>query len=187
MHFCEGALSGYAGVDRPSWDGFDWSALRAATERVMALAAELHRGLAREGVQLILHSFHAGTVSAARLGAIGEAIGPELAALNPAPSFTYPGIVMPASVVGAAAADHVWISAASSSATESLFPAFVVRADGACVGRLERNVPGLLVTDVDTEADVYDSTRGWRDVAMGGTFHSGVTVADPRSSDRTSL
>ncbi len=41
VHFPEAALSGYAGVDFESFDGFDWARLEAATRRVMALAAEL--------------------------------------------------------------------------------------------------------------------------------------------------
>ena len=38
VHFPEAALSGYAGVDFPSFEGFDWPRLEAATRRVMALA-----------------------------------------------------------------------------------------------------------------------------------------------------
>jgi len=41
VHFPEAALSGYAGVDFQSFDGFDWARLDAATRRVMALAGEL--------------------------------------------------------------------------------------------------------------------------------------------------
>ncbi|HEX2850276.1 MAG TPA: carbon-nitrogen hydrolase family protein [Acidimicrobiales bacterium] len=37
-HFPEGALSGYAGADLASFDGFDWEGLRAATLDVMAAA-----------------------------------------------------------------------------------------------------------------------------------------------------
>ena len=40
-HFPEAALSGYAGVDLAGFDGFDWPALKAATQAVMALAAAL--------------------------------------------------------------------------------------------------------------------------------------------------
>jgi len=40
-HFPECALSGYAGPDLESYDGYDWSALRTACERVFALAREL--------------------------------------------------------------------------------------------------------------------------------------------------
>lgn len=40
-HFPEAALSGYAGVDFASFEGFDWDALRDATLAVMALAKTL--------------------------------------------------------------------------------------------------------------------------------------------------
>jgi predicted amidohydrolase len=40
-HFPECALSGYAGPDLDSYAGYDWDALRAACERVLALAREL--------------------------------------------------------------------------------------------------------------------------------------------------
>ncbi len=38
IHFPEAALSGYGGVNLPNWDGFDWGALRTATEAVQELA-----------------------------------------------------------------------------------------------------------------------------------------------------
>ena len=41
VHFCEGALSGYAGTDFDTFQGFDWSLLRSCSRQVMALAAEL--------------------------------------------------------------------------------------------------------------------------------------------------
>lgn len=40
-HFPECALSGYAGIDFESFDGFDWIRLKQASEQVLALAAEL--------------------------------------------------------------------------------------------------------------------------------------------------
>ena len=60
----------------------------------------------------------------------------------------------------AAASSHVWISCANTSARESLWPAFFVRADGVVTGRLRRNVAGVLITEVDTKAPLYDSIRG---------------------------
>ena len=51
VHFSECALSGYAGVDLATLDGFDWKLLRAETERIMELAGEL-------GVWVILGSTH---------------------------------------------------------------------------------------------------------------------------------
>jgi predicted amidohydrolase len=44
-HFPECALSGYAGIDLPSYTGYDWSLLRALTEGVLELARELRLGV----------------------------------------------------------------------------------------------------------------------------------------------
>ena len=41
IHFPECALSGYAGVDHPTLDDFDWNRLRSATESITALAGQL--------------------------------------------------------------------------------------------------------------------------------------------------
>ena len=51
VHFSECALSGYAGVDFPSFDGYDWNLLGKETERIMALAGEL-------GLWVVLGSTH---------------------------------------------------------------------------------------------------------------------------------
>ena len=117
--------------------------------------------------------------------AIGARIGPHLRSLNAAPSFTYPGITMPAAMTGVAASDNVWISCPNSSAVESLWPSFFVRADGVTVGRLRRNRAGVLVSTVDTTEDLYYSTAAWRERALRGQLHSGTLVSDPRSADRT--
>jgi predicted amidohydrolase len=41
VHFSECALSGYAGVDHPTLDDFDWTRLRSETESIVALAGQL--------------------------------------------------------------------------------------------------------------------------------------------------
>lgn len=41
VHFCEGALSGYAGSDFDSFRGFDWDLLRECSGEVLELAREL--------------------------------------------------------------------------------------------------------------------------------------------------
>jgi predicted amidohydrolase len=51
VHFSECALSGYAGIDLPNWDGYDWADLRRLTEEICALARELK-------VWLVLGSAH---------------------------------------------------------------------------------------------------------------------------------
>jgi len=50
-HFPEAALSGYAGADFPTWDGYDWVALREETERIRESAARL-------GMWVMLGSSH---------------------------------------------------------------------------------------------------------------------------------
>jgi predicted amidohydrolase len=146
---------------------------------------ELYREYKRQGVQLVLHSFHAAHMSREKLAAIRRAIGEDVLPLNTAG--TYPGITMPATVTGHAAANHVWISCPNSSARESCWGAFFVRADGVTTGRLPRNRSGVLISTVDTEAPLYDSTEHWRGRAMDGVLNSGTTVRDPRSEQRTRL
>lgn len=50
-HFCEGALSGYAGTDFRSFRGFDWPLLKSCSHQVMERAAEL-------GLWVVLGSSH---------------------------------------------------------------------------------------------------------------------------------
>jgi predicted amidohydrolase len=51
VHFSECALSGYAGADFPSFEGYDWARLRDETLKIMALAGEL-------GLWIVLGSTH---------------------------------------------------------------------------------------------------------------------------------
>jgi predicted amidohydrolase len=146
---------------------------------------ELYRDYKERGVQLVFHSFHAAHVDAARLARMEAAVGPEHH--RSAGGTTYPEITMPATMIAAAACNHVWISCPNSSARESCWGSFFVRADGVITGRLERHVEGLLLSTVDTDAELYDSTARWRGRAMRGRLHSGSLVSDPRSDDRTEL
>ena len=41
MHFPECALSGYAGVDFKTLDGFNWDLLKEQTQKIMSLAGKL--------------------------------------------------------------------------------------------------------------------------------------------------
>ncbi|GAB5387569.1 MAG: carbon-nitrogen hydrolase family protein [Alphaproteobacteria bacterium] len=41
VHFPEGALSGYGPADWPDWTGFDWAALKDATDSLCKLASDL--------------------------------------------------------------------------------------------------------------------------------------------------
>jgi len=51
VHFSECALSGYVGVDFPSFEGYDWALLKEQTLEIMALAGEL-------GLWVVLGSTH---------------------------------------------------------------------------------------------------------------------------------
>lgn len=267
VHFCEGALSGYAGADFENFEHFDWDHLAAATADVADQARklgvwvvlgsshrltfphrphnslyvindrgqlverydkrfcsgntdgtegdlshyspgdhfsvwsidgvscgalicydyrypELYRRYKDLGVELVFHSFHAGNMNSELVASIGADIGPRLRRFNLAPTLTYPGITMPAAMTAAAACNHVWISCPNSSAPESAWPAFFVRADGVTLGKLRRNVSGVLISVVDTEASLYDSTHTWRRQALSGVLHSGTLVVDPRSARR---
>jgi predicted amidohydrolase len=134
---------------------------------------ELYRHYVTLDVQLMFHSFHAANASPERVATIGAAIGTQHAPLNPAATLTYPGITMPAVMTASAACNNVWISCPNSSAPQSMWPAFFVRSDGITIGRLERNIAGVLISAVDTEQDLYDSTGPWRRRAIAGVLHSG--------------
>ena len=136
-------------------------------------------------MQLVFHSFHAAHASPEVMSRRRAEKGPEHAALNP--GGTYPGITMPATMTAAAAANHVWISCPNSSAPESSWGSFFMRADGVTTGRLAPNRAGILLSTVDTAEDLYDSTREWRERALAGVLNSGSLVHDERSADRTRL
>jgi predicted amidohydrolase len=189
--FCSGSADGLTGDLAHYSPGQHFSVWDIDGVRCGALICvdyrypELYREYKQRGVQLMFHSFHAGHLPAGLVAEIGAAIGPEHARFNPGATHTYPGITMPAAMTAAAAASHVWISCPNSSARESCWPAFFVRADGITTGRLRRNVAGVLISVVDTEQDIYDSTKAWRPRAMAGELHSGTLVSDPRSDDRS--
>lgn len=147
--------------------------------------SELYRGYKRRGVELVFHSYHAGNIPPERFRAMREQVGAENWQLNP--EETIPGITMPATMMAEAANNHVWISCPNSSARESCWPSLFVRPDGVVTGRLGRHEAGVLVSEVDTEAGIYDSTEDWRDRAMGGVLHSGTLVSDERLAERTRL
>lgn len=146
---------------------------------------ELYREYVRQGVRVVFHSYHAANLSPGRHAAIRARIGEDVLPFNTGD--TYPGITMPATMTAQAAANHVWISCPNSSARQSCWGSFSVRADGVTTGRLPHNRTGVLISTVDTEAPLYDSTAAWRGRAMAGVLHSGDLVDDPRSRRRTEL
>ncbi len=146
---------------------------------------ELVRGAKSRGVQLVLHSFHAASADRAAWAAMESHVAAEHR--GPSRGATLPEVVMPASMIAAAASSHLWISCPNSSARRSCFGSFFVRADGVITGQLDRHETGVLISDVDLDAPLYDSTCAWRGRAMSGQLHSGALVEDARSQERTAL
>lgn len=146
---------------------------------------ELYREYKRRCVQVMFHSYHAGNIPPERFRAMQEEVGENLLKLNA--GATIPSITMPATLIAEAANNHLWISCPNSSARESCWASFLVRPNGVATGRLRHNTTGVLVSEVDTDEDIYDSTVGWRDRAMNGVLYSGTLVGDTRSEERTQL
>ena len=146
---------------------------------------ELFREYKHRHVALLFHSFHAANISQKDYKAMQKQVGAKYHKLNH--GSTLPEITMPASIQAAAASNHLWISCSNSSARESCWPNFFVRPDGVIIGRLRRNCAGVLVTSIDTNLEIYDSTKNWRDRAIRGNYHSGRLVKDRRSNQRKSI
>jgi predicted amidohydrolase len=146
---------------------------------------ELYREYKRRGVQLMFHAFHAGHIPPERFRAMRDYVGAVLQPLNP--GSTIPGITMPAAMRTAAANNYLWISCSNSSARESCWPAFLVRPDGVVTGCLRLNTAGVLISGIDTDKPLFDSTVVWRPRAMRGIYHSGTLVKDKRSDERKRL
>lgn len=189
--FCAGDRRGRSGDLAHYTPGNHFSVFRVGGIRCGVLIChdyrypELYREHKRRGVELMFHSYHAANAGPDRLEQMRAMVGRENRRLNH--GSTLPEITMPATMQASAASSHVWISCSNSSARESCFPAFFVRADGVVTGRLRRNVSGVLISTIDTRAPLYDSTVAWRDRAMRGVFHSGRAVCDSRSACRTEL
>ena len=95
--------------------------------------------------------------------------------------------IVPPTMQAYAANNYMWISSNNTSGKESSWPGFFVLPNGVISGRMQRNRAGVLVSEVDTKRNYYDASAVWRERAMDGVFHSGKTVKDARSRERTSL
>jgi len=268
IHFPECSLSGYAGIDMNSFEGYDWELLQRSTLEIMDIAKslqlwtllgsahrlsgtnkphnslyiisdkgelidrydklfcagddtestgdlahyspgehfttfsvngficgvqichdcrypELYRELKKRGVQVVFHSFHAGAMTKERKAQMEAQVGEHFFSVNS--GRTLPEITMPATMISYAVNNHLWISCSNTSKEESCFAAFMLRPDGVVHGRQERNRTGVLITEINSEVQYYDSSAYWRQRAMEGQFHSGTLVQDPRSVTRAKL
>lgn len=129
---------------------------------------ELYRDLKRRGVEVVFQSFHNARFS--REVYEQKNLWRE---------------VVPGTMVGHAACNHLWISATNSSTQYSLWPTFFVQPDGQIVGQLGAHETGVLVSEVDPSRPLWDAPGPWRERAWSGELHSGELVDDPKSRDRT--
>lgn len=132
---------------------------------------ELYRRYKKAGVQLVFHSWYDGNHSQRDYRSFGKLLGE----------------VIRSTATDRAANNALWISGTNTSKRESCLPAFVLRPDGKFMGRLKRNVTGVLVTTVEAGKEYMDPSKNWRLRAINGGLHSGQLVRDPRSADRRAL
>ncbi len=175
--FCTGSggrhptmdLSHYAPGDHPvtfTVDGITCGILICYDYRF----PELYREYCRLDVKILLQSFHN-----ARSTVVDDQ------------DYNIWRTIVPSTMSCRAAENHMWISANNSTARPSRWASFAVRPDGQIVGRLKLHRPGVLVTDMLLDPDLFDAPGPWRQRVIAGTLHSGAPVKDPRSSDVTCL
>ena len=124
---------------------------------------ELYRAYRRAGVSIIFQSFYNARQK---------------------PGSIHP-VIMPLTAQARAATNSFYMSLTNSSAKHS-WPCHFITPDGLIQGKLDPDVPGLLISDIDISAKFYDASSPFRAGAMEGILSSGEIVDDPRSSDRTS-
>ena len=75
------------------------------------------------------------------------------------------------------------MSLTNSSAPVS-WPCYFITPDGLIKNKLTENVPGILISDIDTADKYYDASKGQREDAINGKLNSGVKVQDSLSTNR---
>jgi len=92
-------------------------------------------------------------------------------------------VIMPLSAQAHAATNYFFISLTNSSAPES-WPSQFITPDGLVQNKLPANIPGVLISDLDTSEKFYDASGPFRQEAMKGILNSGATVKDTLSEMR---
>ena len=94
-------------------------------------------------------------------------------------------IIMHITAQARAATNYFYMSLTNSSAPES-WPCYFITPDGLVRNKLEKNLPGILISDIDTGEKYYDASSTYRPDAMSGKLNSGETVSDSLSLNRRS-
>ncbi len=123
---------------------------------------ELYRGYSTSGTQVIFQSFYN-----ARSGS--ESIHP---------------LIMPVTAQASAASNYLYMSLTNSCVPES-WPCHFITPDGLIQNKLEKNIPGILISVIDTAEEYYDASGEFRSDAIKGKLNSGKTIVDSLSDRRS--
>ncbi len=91
--------------------------------------------------------------------------------------------IMPITSQARAATNYFYMSLTNSSATES-WPNHFITPDGLIQNKLTPNIPGILISDIDTKVKYYDASRPYRSDAIDGKLNSGEVLPDSLSINR---
>ena len=240
VHFPECALSGYAGVDFQSWNGFDWDLLQEESRRIFQLAKK-HRVWLLMGSthRLRRNPPHNSVYVIDPSGNIADrydkrfCTGRDLKHYSPGNhpcrfqigkfrctvtichDVRYPEIfrdhkkagvdivfqsfynarahgrtdhsaIMLPTIQAHCGSNHMWSSVANACGYYQSWPSAIVLPDGSIAGRLHQHRRGILIHDINRKSDFRDASE-FRAEAMQGILHSGKTVSEARSRNRTEL
>ena len=125
---------------------------------------ELFRDHKRAGVDIVFHSFY----NARTKGQTDHS-----------------AIMLP-TVQAHCGSNYMWSSVANACGYYQSWPSAFVLPDGSIAGRLRQHRRGILISDVTRKSDFRDASE-FRVEAMQGALHSGRSVSEPRSRNRTEL
>ncbi|HUQ67278.1 MAG TPA: carbon-nitrogen hydrolase family protein, partial [Flavitalea sp.] len=124
---------------------------------------ELYREYSKLGTQVIFQSFHNARASST--------------SIHP--------LIMPVTAQANAASNYFYMSLTNSCVPES-WPCHFITPDGLVKNKLAKNIPGILISDIDTSVKYYDASEAFRADAIKGKLNSGNAVTDPLSGRRMS-
>ena len=101
---------------------------------------ELYREYKSLGVKIIFQSWYDGNLSKADFESEGKETG----------------TLITGTTRGTAANNYLWISGSNTSKKESCFPSFVMQPDGKILSKLQRNKPGVLISQIDLDQKFED-------------------------------
>ena len=94
--------------------------------------------------------------------------------------------IMPVTAQARAGTNHIYMSLTNSSAPDS-WPCHYITPDGLITGKLEANVAGILISDVNLSDKYYDASRHFRDEVLDGKLSSAKAPSHPRYLNRKSF